>query len=105
MKKNASYASHLLSIQRGGGFAIYPEHIRNLLIPIAQPSDMKALSDYAKQELSLHAKLKRCSTPQDKQVIENAIKTLDDQVNTLVYNLWTFQRRDRWAIGYQTRKA
>ena len=94
MKKNASYASHLLSIQRGGGFAIYPEHIRNLLIPIAQPSDMKALSDYAKQELSLHAKLKRCSTPQDKQVIENAIKVLDNQIDMLVYKIYGLSKEE-----------
>jgi hypothetical protein len=45
---------------------------------------MKALSDYAKQELTLHQKLKEVSLPQDKQVIENAIKALDNQIDTLV---------------------
>ena len=85
---NSKYASHLLSIQRGGGFAIYPEHIRNLPIPIAPPADIQALSDYAKQELTLHQKLKEASLPQDKAMIENAIKALDNQIDVLVYKIY-----------------
>ncbi len=85
---NSKYASYLLSIQRGGGFAIYPEHIRNLPIPIAPPADMQALSDYAKQELALHQKLKEASLPQDKAMIENAIKALDNQIDVLVYKIY-----------------
>ena len=94
MKKNASYTSHILYIQREGGFAIYPEHIRNLLIPIAPPAYMKALSDYAKQELTLHQKLKEVSLHQDKQVIENAIKTLDNQIDTLVYKIYGLSKEE-----------
>ena len=85
---NSKYASHLLSIQRAGDYHIYPEHIRNLPIPIAPPADMQALSDYAKQELDLHQKLKETSLPQDKSVIENAIKALDLQIDTLVYKIY-----------------
>ena len=91
---NSNYASHLLAVQRGDYIRIYPEHIRNLPIPIAPPADMQALSDYAKEELSLHAKLKSCSTPQDKQVIETAIKALDNQIDTLVYKIYGLSKEE-----------
>ena len=70
----------------------YPEHIRNLPIPIAPPSEMKALTDYAKQELALHAKLKEARTPQDEQTIENAIKALDAQIDELVYKIYELSK-------------
>ena len=85
---NSKYATHLLSIQRVGDYHIYPEHIRNLPIPIAPPTEMQALSDYAKQELALHQKLKEARTPQDKAIIENAIKALDNQIDVLVYKTY-----------------
>ena len=66
----------------------YPEHIRNLPIPIAPPSEMKALTDYAKQELALHAKLKEARTPQDEQTIENAMKKIDKQFYAIVYKIY-----------------
>ena len=91
---NSKYVSHLLSIQRGEDFNIYASYIRNLPIPIAQPSDMQALSDYAKEELSLHAKLKNCNTPQDKQVIETAIKALDNQIDTIVYKIYGLSKEE-----------
>ena len=85
---NSKYATHLLSIQRGGDYHIYPEHIRNLPIPIASANNMQALTDYAKQELALHQKLKEARTPQDKAIIENAIKALDNQIDVLVYKTY-----------------
>ena len=85
---NSKYASHLLSIQRAGDYHIYPEHIRNLPIPIAPPADMQALTDYAKQELALHQKLKEVSLPQEKAIIENVIKALDSQIDVLVYKIY-----------------
>ena len=66
----------------------YLEHIRNLPIPIAPPDDMQALSDYAKQELALHARLKEARTSQDESTIENAIKALDVQIDTIVYKIY-----------------
>ena len=66
----------------------YPEHIRNLPIPIAPPDDMQALSDYAKQELALHARLKEVRTLQDESTIENAIKALDAQIDTIIYKIY-----------------
>ena len=91
---NSKYASHLLSVQRGGDYHIYPEHIRNLPIPIAPPADIQALSDYAKQELTLHQKLKEASLPQDKAMIENAIKALDNQIDELVYKIYGLTKEE-----------
>ena len=85
---NSKYASYLLSIQKGGSLSSYAGHIRNLPIPIASPADMQALSDYAKQELALHARLKEARTPQDESTIENAIKALDAQIDTIVYKIY-----------------
>ena len=69
-----------------------PEHIRNLPIPIAPPSEMQALTEYAKQELALHTKLKKARTPQDEQTIENAIKALDAQIDELVYKIYELSK-------------
>ena len=85
---NSNYASHLLSIQRGEDFNIYAGHIRNIPIPIAHSTEMEALSNYAKQELNLHQKLKEAKLPQDKLVIENSIKVLDVQIDELVYKIY-----------------
>ena len=95
---NSKYASYLLSIQKGGSLSSYAGHIRNLPIPIAPPSDMQALSDYAKQELALHAKLKEARTPQDEQTIENAIKALDAQIDTIVYKIYRLSDEEIIAL-------
>ncbi len=95
---NSKYASHLLSVKRGDYIRTYPEHIRNLPIPIASPSDMQALTDYAKQELALHAKLKEARTPQDKSVIENAIKALDAQIDAIVYKIYGLSNEEILAL-------
>lgn len=91
---NSKYAEHLLLINRAGSLSIYPEHIRNLPIPITPPADMQTLTDYAKQELTLHQKLKETSLPQDKSVIENAIKALDNQIDTLVYKIYGLTKEE-----------
>jgi len=91
---NFKYGKHLLSIQRGGDYHIVPEHIRNLPIPIAPSADMQALSDYAKQELALHQKLKETSLHQDKAMIENAIKALDNQIDGLVYKIYGLTKEE-----------
>ena len=72
----------------------YPEHIRNLPIPIAPPSEMQALTEYAKQELALHTKLKKACTPQDEQTIENTIKALDAQIDTIVYKIYRLSNEE-----------
>ena len=95
---NSKYASYLLSIQKGGSLSSYAGHIRNLPIPIASPADMQALSDYAKQELALHARLKEARTPQDESTIENAIKALDAQIDTIVYKIYRLSDEEIIAL-------
>ena len=83
----------------------YPEHIRNLPIPIAPPSEMKALTDYAKQELALHAKLKEARTPQDEQTIENAMKKIDKQFYAIVYKIYRLTNEEITIFFHQKKKV
>ena len=92
---NSTYINILLDIIRGvGNIDINTEYLRNLPIPIAPPADMQALSDYAKQELALHQKLKEATLPQDKAMIENSIKALDNQIDVLVYKIYGLTKEE-----------
>ena len=101
---NSKYASYLLDIQRGGDYHIYPEHIRNLPIPIASPADMQTLSDCAKTMLDLHAKLKETKTPQEEQIITNAIQALDDKIDELVYKIYGLTEEEMEQVKPNPRK-
>ena len=48
---NSKMAGVLLAGQRGGDYHIYPEHIRNIPIPIASNAVQETISDLAKQVL------------------------------------------------------
>ena len=48
---NSSMANHLLADQRGGDYHIYPEHIRNLPIPVPQREAQDAIGIIAKKIL------------------------------------------------------
>ena len=48
---NSKLAGVLLADQRGGDYHIYPEHIRNIPIPIAPKDVQGQIADYAKQVL------------------------------------------------------
>lgn len=48
---NSSIANQLLADQRGGDYHIYPEHIRNLPIPVPQREIQNAIGEIAKQIL------------------------------------------------------
>ena len=85
---NSKYASHLLDIQRGGDYHIYPEYIRNLPIPIASKEDMDALTSYAKKELELHKNLKDAKLESDRDVIQKAIMALDAKIDDVVYKIY-----------------
>lgn len=49
---------------------------------------MDVISEYAKQELALHQKLKEARLPQDMRIIETTIKALDAQIDKLVYKIY-----------------
>lgn len=48
---NSSMADQLLADQRGGDYHIYPEHIRNLPIPVPEKEVQKTISEIAKEIL------------------------------------------------------
>ena len=85
---NSSYASHLLEVQRAGDFNIYPEHIRNLPIPIAQRCEMEALTSYAKEELKQHVLLKEACLESDQVAIQVTIDALDAKIDEIVYKIY-----------------
>jgi hypothetical protein len=49
---NSRYASVLLSNLRGGGFCIYPEHLRNMPIPLVEMSQQRPIISLVKKILS-----------------------------------------------------
>ena len=85
---NSTYASHLLEVQRGGDFNIYPEHIRNLPIPIAPKAEMDALTALAKEQLAQHAQLKEAKLESDRSVIQSTIAALDAKIDAIVYSIY-----------------
>jgi len=85
---NSKYATYLLSIQRGDYIRTYPEHIRNLPIPIAPKAELEALTAYAKRQLELHAKLKEARLESDKQSIQTLIASLDAKIDEIVYAIY-----------------
>ena len=85
---NSAYASHLLNIQRGGDYHIYPEHIRNLPIPIAPKCEMDALTTLAKEELKQHALLKEARLKSDRVAIQSTIDALDTKIDEIVYAIY-----------------
>ena len=52
---NSSKANELLSDQRGGDYHIYPEHIRNIPIPIASKENQEKIGNLAMQIIEVKA--------------------------------------------------
>lgn len=48
---NSSMANQLLADQRGGDYHIYPEHIRNLPIPVSRRETQEAIGGIVKEIL------------------------------------------------------
>jgi len=74
---NSKMASVLLTDQRGGDYHIYPEHIRNIPIPIASNDVQKKISDLAKQVLNNKAGNPSADT-----------SSLESEIDRLVYHLY-----------------
>lgn len=74
---NSKMASVLLADQRGGDYHIYPEHIRNIPIPIASDELQEKIGNYAKQILDAKAKSPSEST-----------SALESEIDRLVYQLY-----------------
>ena len=74
---NSKYASVLLTNLRGGDYHIYPEHIRNIPIPTASFAQQQEIITLVDQIL----KKKKGDSAAD-------TKKLEDQIDTLVYQLY-----------------
>ena len=72
---NSSMADQLLADQRGGDYHIYPEHIRNLPIPVPEKNIQEAIGNMAKEIL------RRRETNED-------YSELEEQLNGLVTALY-----------------
>jgi len=74
---NSKYASVLLSNLRGGDYHIYPEHLRNLPIPLMSVSQQQPIIDIVNQILS---------AKQSDYLVDTS--DLESQIDRLVYNLY-----------------
>ena len=92
---NSTYAKHLLTIQCASSLSIYPEHIRNLPIPIAPQDDIDALTSLAKKQLELHAKLKDVQLESDRIAIQTTIEALDDKIDEIVYKIYEVKEDEK----------
>ena len=72
---NSSMADQLLADQRGGDYHIYPEHIRNLPIPVPEKNTQESIGNIAKEIL------RRRETNAD-------YSELEEQLNGLVAALY-----------------
>ena len=101
---NSKYIKILLDNIRGAGnIDINPEYIRNLPIPIATPADMQTLSDCAKTQLELHAKLKDARLESDRKTIQSAINTLDTKIDQTVYKIYGLTKDEIEQLTPSTR--
>jgi hypothetical protein len=72
---NSRYASVLLSNLRGGGNSIYPEHVRNLPIPLVSKEQQQPIITLVSQILELK-----------KHNVDTSV--LETEIDTIVYSLY-----------------
>lgn len=58
---NSKYTTKLLSVIKGGDICIYPEYLRNIPIPNADPESQKQLADFADEMIRLNAEISSLS--------------------------------------------
>jgi adenine-specific DNA-methyltransferase len=74
---NSEYASILLSNRRGGGLCIYPEHWRNMPIPLVEKSQQRPIIALVNKILSAKEKNPAADTTR-----------LEQKIDALVYKLY-----------------
>lgn len=82
---NSKYASVLLTNLRGGDYHIYPEHIRNIPIPSATPSQQQEIIVLVDKIL---AAKKDCRIKHENDSELADTSTLEMQIDALVYKLY-----------------
>jgi hypothetical protein len=70
---NSKYASVLLSNLRGGDYHIYPEHLRNLPIPLADKTEKQQIVDLVDKVLALKSNNLQADTSKLERQIDNAV--------------------------------
>ena len=88
---NSKYASVLLTNLRGGDYHIYPEHIRNIPIPSASPSQQQPIIDLVNIILAA----KKANPQADTSVWE-------DEIDGLVYNLYGLSYEEVLIVDPET---
>lgn len=82
---NSKYASVLLTNLRGGDYHIYPEHIRNIPIPVATPAQQQQIIVLVDKIL---AAKKDCRIKHENDSELADTSTLEMQIDALVYKLY-----------------
>lgn len=82
---NSKYASVLLTNLRGGDYHIYPEHIRNIPIPVATPAQQQQIIVLVAKIL---AAKKDCRIKHENDSELADTSTLEMQIDALVYKLY-----------------
>jgi hypothetical protein len=94
---NSKYVSVLLSNLRGGDYHIYPEHLRNLPIPLVSPIKQQPIIALVNQILS---------AKKENQPAENLEKEIDKAGIWVVWAVGGGNRDNRGAVNYfQTPKV
>ncbi|MGI5060765.1 Eco57I restriction-modification methylase domain-containing protein [Treponema denticola] len=84
---NSHYANILLTNIRGGDYHIYPEHIRNIPIPLAPKEQQKPIIDLVDQILIAKQKNPQANT-----------YLLEKQIDQLVYKLYGLTQEEIYSI-------
>jgi len=84
---NSKYASVLLSNLRGGDYHIYPEHLRNMPIPLVSMSRQQPVIDLVKKILSEKKRNSAAKTVE-----------LEQKIDALVYKLYGLSKEEIAAI-------
>jgi adenine-specific DNA-methyltransferase len=80
---NSRYADALLSAIRGGDYHIYPEHLRNLPVPLVPPSDQRPVITLVDKIIAAKAANPQADTT-----------GLEQEVDDMVYSLYGIKEQD-----------
>lgn len=81
---NSQYASHLLALQRGDDYHIYPEHIRNIPIPMVSEETQAKLKSLVEIQSS------------------NTNKETQKEIDIIVYHLYKLKYEDVLMVDPET---
>lgn len=84
---NSKYASVLLTNLRGGDYHIYPEHIRNIPIPVATPAQQQQIIALVDKILAMKKRDSSADTT-----------ALESEIDELVYNLYGLTDEEKGII-------